>query len=139
MNLYLYMGRTSRARLLITYFRTKYVFLYRRDEGMEEPGPLIQRRAFERIPANIGIRFFFGNANYSGIVTNISRQGMCIRSLIPLSPGSLLPVIIRNEREVLIEHVRVKYSTNINSDISAMGVELLYPSPGYLEFVNRVS
>jgi hypothetical protein len=106
---------------------------------MEESMPLIQRRAAQRKTINIGIRFFFSSANYSGIVTDISGHGMFIQSLMTLPAGSLFPIIIHNEREVLIEHVRVNYLTKINNDISGMGVEILYPSQGYIEFVKKAS
>lgn len=100
--------------------------------------PLIQRRTAHRKTVNIGIRYFFSNTNYSGIVTDLSVQGMFNQSFITLPSGALFPIIIRNEREVLIEHVRVRHLANKNNDIRGMGVEILYPSQGYSEFVNKV-
>lgn len=105
---------------------------------MEDSRPLVQRRAVQRKKVNIGIRYFFSNTNHSGIVTDLSVQGMFIQSLITLPSGSLFPIIIRNEQEVLIEHVRVIHLAKTNNDISGMGVEILYASRGYLEFVSRV-
>ncbi|MBI5664596.1 MAG: PilZ domain-containing protein [Nitrospirae bacterium] len=104
---------------------------------MEESGPLIQRRGVQRITADIGIRYFFSNTNHSGAVKNISGHGMFIQSWTTLPPGSLFPIIICNERDVLIEHVMVKHLIKTNKDISGMGVEILYPSQGYLEFVKK--
>ncbi len=124
--------------LFIKNSRKEYIFSVQEQDVMEESTPLIQRRTAHRKTVNISIRFFFSNTNYSGLVTDLSVQGMFIQSLITLPSGSLFPIIIRNEQEVLIEHVRVKHFTETNNDISGMGVEILYPSQGYLEFVKKV-
>lgn len=105
---------------------------------MEESKPLIQRRACERISTNIGIRFFFGNIFYSGVITNLSREGMFIRTMINLPVGLLFPIIIRKDGEVLSVLASVKHQKKTSDYNNGIGAETINSSPMYLEFVNKV-
>ncbi len=97
---------------------------------------LVHKRASERISTNIAIRFFYGNMFYSGVVTDLSAKGMYIRTMVGLALGSLFPVVIRKEGEVLIELARVKHLAKTSDDHDGMGVEIINPSRDFLKFTN---
>jgi c-di-GMP-binding flagellar brake protein YcgR len=95
----------------------------------------IERRAYRRIPTNIDARFFYGNLFYTGTLLNISEKGMFINTKRYITSESMLVVIISVENELLKIIATVKRSVRNNSDCDGMGVEVLRPSGGYVEFV----
>jgi hypothetical protein len=97
----------------------------------------IEKRAFERIPVNISARFYHGNIFYSGIVRNLSEQGMFIDTKKCLPSDSMFVVIIREKNDLLKVIAKVKRASRNTDTCLGMGVELLSPSPGYLDFVHR--
>jgi hypothetical protein len=86
-----------------------------------------QRRAFERMPANVRISFFYGMMFYTGVVTNVSQRGMFIRSMVSLPGGLLFPIILRREREVQSVLARVRHKRKTGYPHNGMGVELIRP------------
>jgi hypothetical protein len=99
---------------------------------------LIERRAYRRIPTKIDTRFFYGNLFYTGTVLNLSEKGMFINTRRYLPPESILVVIIHIDNELMKVIATVKRSVRNNSDCDGMGVELLRPSVGYVEFVKSI-
>jgi hypothetical protein len=103
-----------------------------------EQMPFVDKRVSNRIPVNIDARFFHGNIFYSGIVRNLSDQGMFIDTKKCLPFDSMFVVIIREENDLLKVIAKVKRAS-INTDTClGMGVELLSPSAGYLDFIHRL-
>jgi len=101
--------------------------------------PFVDKRASSRIPANIDARFFHENIFYSGIVRNLSEQGMFIDTKKCLPSDSMFVIIIREENDMLKIIAKVKRAS-INTDTClGMGVELLSPSAGYLDLIHRLN
>jgi len=98
----------------------------------------MQRRAFERIPANIDVKFFCGNSIYSGTVTNLSENGLFIDTTMCLPFDSKLEILIVVEGEILKVPVKVSRIAKTDDYYHGMGVELLDSSPNYLEFINLI-
>jgi c-di-GMP-binding flagellar brake protein YcgR len=99
----------------------------------------MQRRAFERIPASITVKFYCDNMDYSGTVTNLSENGMfiCIRDIcFPFD--SKFEVVIHLHDKVLNIPVKVSRITKTIDAYDGIGVELLYPPKNYLEFVDSL-
>jgi len=96
----------------------------------------VEKRAFNRILVNINVRFFHGNIFYSGIVRNLSEQGMFIDTQKCLPSDSMFIVIIREENALLKVIVKVKRASTNADACLGMGVELLSPSAGYLDFIH---
>jgi hypothetical protein len=96
----------------------------------------MQRRNFERIPTNLKVRFFSGNIEYPGTVTNVSDKGMFISTEVsfPLEPK--LEIFIPLKEEVLKIPVKIKSFKKSGDIYNGIGVELLDPSPHYLHFIN---
>lgn len=98
----------------------------------------MQKRAFERIPANIRVRFFSGISDYFGTVTNLSEKGMFISTEVNVPLEQQLEILIPLKEEVLkipAKIISVIKSDKINSGI---GVILLNASNNYLEFVDTL-
>lgn len=96
-----------------------------------------EKRAFKRIPVNIDARFFHGNIFYSGIVRNLSGQGMFIDTKKCLPSDSMFVVIIREDDDLLKVIVKVKRVSTNSETCSGMGLELINPSSAYLGLVHR--
>lgn len=87
----------------------------------------VQRRSFERKPANVNISFFYGGMFYSGLVTNVSQRGMFIRTMVNLPEGRLFPLIIRREAEVLSMLARVRHHKKTDYLNTGIGVDIISP------------
>ncbi|RJQ50017.1 MAG: hypothetical protein C4538_01025 [Nitrospiraceae bacterium] len=98
----------------------------------------MEKRAFERIPANINARFFYGNIFYTGNILNLSEKGMFISTRRCLPSDSMFVVIVRLEDKLLKVVAKVKRLTKGSGYHNGMGVELVYTSVGYLEFVSSL-
>ena len=96
----------------------------------------MQKRTSERKPSNINIKFSCDNADYSGTVINLSKNGMFIKTRDMCFPfNSTFEIIIPLEKEVLNLPVKVSRITKTNDTYDGIGVELLDPPRNYLEFV----
>jgi hypothetical protein len=97
-----------------------------------------EKRAFERINANIDARFFYGNMFYSGTVLNISEKGMFIHTKRRLPSESMFVIIIREDNALLKVVAKVRRFSDGAGDRDGMGVELLSPSVDYRRFIDRL-
>ncbi len=112
--------------------------MIRSSKEKNEQMSFVEKRAFNRIPVNIDARFFHGNIFYSGIVRNLSDQGMFIDTKKCLPSDSMFVVIIREDNDLLKLIAKVKRAS-MNADAClGMGVELLSPSAGYLDFIHKL-
>lgn len=96
-----------------------------------------QKRRFERITAELEVRFFFGNIFYSGVVTNLSENGMFIRTKISSSLEAVFSIIIHPEKKLLHVLAKVKRLQKTNG-CDGIGVEIINPSQYYLELINSL-
>ncbi len=98
----------------------------------------MQRRAFERIPANLAVRFKCCNTDCYGTVTNISKNGMLIRTEDMCFPcNSKFDVFIIRE-DVQKISVKVRHLTKSITSYDRIGVEVINPSQKYLELVDSL-
>ncbi len=108
----------------------------------------LKKRAYERIPVNIPVNYFYNNESYAGTVTDLSINGMYIEAdqslpikskadmLNPFKSYCVLYVPFREGTLKLI--VKVRRLVKADIDFTCMGVELVNPSPDYLEFVSSI-
>ncbi len=99
---------------------------------------LVQRRASERIAADIGVRFACGSLFYAGTITDMSEKGMFIRTNICLPQGSLFIAIILADKKMLQVFARVKRTSRGNGNCDGMGVEITNPSFNYLQYISKL-
>jgi Tfp pilus assembly protein PilZ len=98
----------------------------------------MQKRAFERVNTRLDARFFCGNMFYSGIITNLSENGMFISTKRCLPFDSTFEILIHLEDEILKVPVKVTRIVKTEGFYDGMGVELLERPRNYLEFVNQL-
>ncbi len=96
----------------------------------------MQERVFERIQTRIKVRLFCGFMYFTGIVTNLSENGMCIHSSVCLPPESKFEVIINYKNMVIKALVKVSRIVETGGYYDIMGVELMNSHQDYLEFVD---
>ncbi len=99
----------------------------------------MDNRAFKRIPTNIEVKFHCKHMDYLGTITNISENGMYIRTDEMCSPfDSQFDIFILLENDTMqvpVNLCRIILSPN-NDD--GIGVNMLTPSAEYKEFVNSI-
>ena len=92
---------------------------------------LVQKRIYERLPANLSISFFYSGIFYSGLVTNVSQGGMFIRTMVNMPEGRLFPIIIRREAEVMSMLARVRHQKKSDHLNTGIGVEIKSPKSNF--------
>jgi len=97
----------------------------------------MQRRDFERVHANIKVRFFCCESHYDGTIMNLSEGGMFISTDEMRFPfDSELDIIIPLNSDVLKVPVKVMRMTKSSDLYDGLGVKVLQPSVYYKDFVN---
>lgn len=97
----------------------------------------MKKRAFERIPVNLELRCF--NIDYFGTATNVSENGIFIRSKkirFPLDSRFVISFHLREE--TLKVPVKISRITKSNGYYDGIGVELLRSPSNYVKLINRL-
>jgi hypothetical protein len=94
------------------------------------------KRAFERIPTNINARFFYSRTLYTGIVTNLSKNGMFIKTCMCLPFKSKFEILLLLTEEVLKVPVEVVRLISTYDICEGMGIKLIEKPQNYLELVD---
>jgi Tfp pilus assembly protein PilZ len=96
----------------------------------------MQRRDFERVPANIKVRFFCCESHYDGTIMNLSEGGMFISTDEMRFPfDSEIDIIIPLNSDILKVPVKVMRMTKSSDLYDGLGVKVLQPSEHYKDFV----
>lgn len=98
----------------------------------------MSKRAYRRIPASMLVKFINCDSMCYGIVTNISENGMCIRSgfCLPHDTEAMLFIPLKDKNlEVLAE---VKWVEKTSSFYDTMGVALPAPPDTYSQIVENI-
>ena len=98
----------------------------------------MHKRASERFPANVDVKFFCGNMFYSGIVTNFSQHGMFIRTMQCLPFESKFEIFFHVNEEILKVPVKVSRIEKTEGFYDGMGVNLLKHPQKYLEYLDHL-
>lgn len=100
---------------------------------------LMDRRAYERIPANVQIRFFYDDTMYTGTIMNLSKNSMYIKTDIRLYYYKLkFKVLIPLVHGVLEVPVKIGRLVQTEGFYDGMGVQLLDLPKQYLEYVDSL-
>ena len=95
----------------------------------------MEKRAFERVSANIDIRFFLGNTVFPATAVNISESGMCLNTEIFLPSFSKLDLLLVSKDHILKIPVIIKWTTPLDL-YERTGVEVIKGSNEYMKFVS---
>ena len=98
----------------------------------------MQRRAFERIPVDLKVRYFCGDASCHGTVTDLSENGMFIDTTLDFPFQSNFELILPLNDELLKMSAMIKRVVKDNGVYKGMGIEILAPPESYLQFVNEL-
>ncbi|HBH61361.1 MAG TPA: hypothetical protein DDX85_06420 [Nitrospiraceae bacterium] len=102
----------------------------------------MEKRAFQRLSVNLQSRLFYGNMVYTGIVTNISENGMFISTKMSFPVDSVFIAIILLDTQTLSIPVKIRRTvkaaehSSLNEDCG-IGVGLLNTSKEYLDLVSK--
>ena len=99
----------------------------------------MHKRAFERIfVTNIEVKFSCCNENYTGKITNISENGMFIRTECNFPFEPRFEVLIPRKEGGLKVPVKVARMIKTKNFYDGFGVEVLEQPDEYLEFINSL-
>ena len=98
----------------------------------------MEKRASERVPANLEVKFFCSDMFYSGIVTDLSEHGMFIRTGLCLPFESKFEIFFHLKEEIIKVPVTVKRIQKTEGFYDGMGVNLLKHTKRYLEYLDHL-
>lgn len=99
----------------------------------------MQRRASDRIPSNLTVRFSCCNCDYEGTVMNLSEDGMFITTNRMSFPfDSDLKILINTGSEILKVPVKVMRINKSWDYYDCLGVKIPAPSQNYIGFVKSL-
>ena len=99
----------------------------------------MKSRAFERVAANIPVRFSCCDVDYTGIMIDVSENGMYISTHEMSFPfDSRLEIIIPLNAKILKVPVEVSRITKAGNVFNGMGLHLPDAPDDYLDFVRQI-
>ncbi len=97
---------------------------------------IFSKRIFPRTPSKIKVLFSCCNMEYSGTVTDISKNGMLIKIRDMCFPfESSFQIIVPFKKEILKVPVKVTRIQLKPTSDDSIGVAITNPTKNYLEFV----
>ena len=98
----------------------------------------MEKRSFERIYADLDVRFSYGYIFYTGKISNLSENGLFIRTRNCLPDNSIVLIMLRVENELVKLLARVKRSTKSGNNHDGMGIEILNPQKKYANYIDSL-
>ncbi len=98
----------------------------------------MEKRSFERIDADLDVRFSYGYIFYTGKISNLSEKGLFIRTRNCLPDNSIVLVMFQVEDELVKLLARVKRSAKSGNNHDGMGIEILNPQKKYLNYIDSL-
>lgn len=99
----------------------------------------MQRRAFERIPSNLKVRFSCCDTNYEGTVINLSENGMLIiTNKVSFPFESNLELLLAAGENLIKVDAKVSRIIKSMDEYDGFGAEVIDPPRSYIEFVNNL-
>jgi len=96
---------------------------------------LKKKRAVERVPSCLVIKFNYKHSSCYGLATNVSEKGMCISAGINLPESWEMNLLVPVKDDQLEIASKVKWTKQTSGFYDSMGVELYGPSEKYLKIV----
>ncbi len=103
------------------------------------------KRRSRRIVITFDAEFSLEENNYTGVIENISEEGICMRFLssttpIEFTPGTELELNIKSSPEETMNlHCVIRWSISISPDrlSGSAGMEIINPPPEYGELLKK--
>jgi hypothetical protein len=107
------------------------------DNSKNRKKKFMQKRAYERIPASLVVKYLHRGSICYGLVTDISGGGMCINTSICFPSNSSVKLMLPLKNEVLELSAKVRRVLKTEKFYEIMGVEVLNPPHKYLQIVEH--
>ena len=98
----------------------------------------MEKRAVQRIPKCICIKFFSGTSLHSGIIMNLSEKGIFINTKMSFPLKSKLEILLPLKEDILKVHGMIKNIRKTGKIYNGIGVELLTPNKNYLKLISNL-
>ncbi len=101
----------------------------------------MQKRRSLRIIKRLETKFISGGTSYTGITSNLSEQGIFVRTLKGLAPGTILELELYLSSGATIKlsgMVKKTVKTRFHDVKNGMGIELIDIPPKYIEFLKTL-
>jgi len=98
----------------------------------------MERRSSERIPTNLYVRFFYDKTPHTGIVTNLSSNGMCIETRMHIPLESRLEIFMLAKEAPLKISVNVSWQIKKSDRYCGMGTRISQQPQHYKSLVDSV-
>ena len=103
----------------------------------------MERRTYERLHVNFQARLFYGNMVYTGTVTNLSENGMFIRTMMRFPVNLAMITVIRAGERIFKIPVRIKRSVESENNFKRIedfgrGVQILNHPVDYMELISEM-
>jgi hypothetical protein len=99
----------------------------------------MERRGGKRFSSNLEVEFFHSRAIHSGVVTDFSDNGMCIKVGVCLSCTLGDRLLIYSKNELLMIPYKILWLKKSCNMSDAIGVEVLHLYERHLEVLTFVS
>jgi len=98
----------------------------------------MQRRAFARIDVKLEAQFDCGAKTSTGIITNISENGMFIHTKLDFPFDINFDLLIKSVNGIINIPVKISRLERSRGNHEGIGVEVVGPPPIYLNYVNKL-
>ncbi len=96
----------------------------------------MNKRACEREPSGLVVKFSLDGIAYYGIIKNVSERGMCIETGSCPPCESTVKLQIHSGKDNFEIPVKVRRKEKADRFYDIMGVEFVKPTPKILQFIN---
>lgn len=97
----------------------------------------MEERAYPRIPSSLDVKILHEGEMFSGIATNISKNGMSLRTygIVPVSAHSKILLLLDRIIEV---RVTVARAVKLNNVYNELGVEISRARIDYISLIEKI-
>ena len=97
----------------------------------------MEKRAYPRIPSSVYVKILHEGEMFSGIATNISKNGMSLRTygIVPVSAHSKILMLLDSILDVRVTVVRVAKLDNLYNEL---GVEISSARIDYISLIEKI-
>ena len=97
----------------------------------------MEKRAYTRIPSNLYVKILHKGEMFSAIATNISKNGMSLRTyaMVPLSSHSKILMLLDRILELRVTVVR---AVKLDSIYNELGVEISRARIDYISLIEKI-
>ncbi len=95
----------------------------------------MENRSFARTDTHLPVKYYCDNTLYTGIIKNISENGMyiCTSNFLPCT--DMIEMLIPLQEKVSRFFVKIRRIEKVNDSKLNVGIEIIDPPESYVEYV----